>query len=59
MPSKETLGRIVDEYNLDKEEVLDLFTEGNRTKFGAYLREHVFKSEDDVEAVPVETGTNA
>lgn len=58
MPSKETLGRIVDEYDLDKETVLDLFTEGDRVKFGAYLREHVFKTED-IEAVPVETGTNA
>lgn len=57
MPSGETLGRIVDEYGLNKQEVLDLFTEGDRRKFGAYLREHVFKT-DEIEAVPVETGTN-
>lgn len=58
MPSKETLGRIVEEYNLDKEEVLDLFTEGNREEFGAYLRKHVFKT-DDAEVEPMDTEVTA
>lgn len=52
MPSSETLGRIVEEYDLDKEEVLDLYTKGDRRAFGAYLRLHVFK-------VDVETEVNA
>ena len=59
MPSRETLGRIVVEYDLNKEEVLDLFTRGDRIEFGRYLREHVFKTDDDVEAVPVKTGISA
>ena len=59
MPSKETLGKIVEEYDLDKKEVLDLFTSGSREKFGAYLREHVFKSDDEFEIVPAETGISA
>lgn len=58
MPSPATLGRIVKEYGLDKDEVFDLLTKQDRVKFGAYLRKHVFKT-DEVEAVPVETGTNA
>lgn len=53
MPSSETLGRIVEEYDLNKEEVLDLFTLGDRRKFGEYLREHVFKVDS------VETEVNA
>lgn len=53
MPSSETLGRIVEEYGLNKEEVLDLYTKGDRRKFGEYLREHVFKVDS------VETEVNA
>ncbi len=57
MPSRATLGRIVEVYDLDKEEVLDLFTQGDRQKFGKYLREHVFGASDESGSAPIETGT--
>lgn len=57
MPSRETLGKIVEEYDLDKEEVLDLFTQGDRRKFGEYLQRHVFKTSDESGSAPTETGT--
>lgn len=54
MPSRELLGRIVEEYDLDSEEVLKLFTQGTPDEFGDYLKEHVFKVDSD--GVGSETG---
>jgi transcriptional regulator with XRE-family HTH domain len=56
MPGRQLLGRIVDEYHLDPEESLKLFTEGTPNEFGAYLRENVFKGSDEDEAASRETG---
>lgn len=54
MPSRELLGRIVEEYDLNPKEVLDLFTTGAPSEFGDYLKEHVFKVDSD--EVGSETG---
>ena len=59
MPSRELLGRIVGRYHLDEKEVLNLFTTGTSKEFGEYLREHVFKTADESEAAPQETGNKA
>lgn len=56
MPSRDLLGKIVDEYHLDKEEVLTLFTQGTPDEFGAYLREHVFKTDTGAGGGSAETG---
>ncbi|AZS06672.1 hypothetical protein HOU95_gp032 [Streptomyces phage Hiyaa] len=56
MPSKELLGRIVEAYGLDKESAFDVFTQGDPTQFGRYLREEVFKSEAESGPESQETG---
>src|SRR5690606_41550728 len=55
MPGRELLGRIVEEYSLDPEEALNLFTSGTPQQFGEYLREDVFEVES-VQAGSAETG---
>lgn len=51
-PSPVLLGRIVEEYGLDREEAFDLYTKkDNNPEFGAYLRRVVFEPE------PVEVGS--
>lgn len=47
-PSPTTLGRIVREYGLDGKAALAAYTSGPES-FGAFLREHVFKTEVDDE----------
>lgn len=59
MPSKELLGRIVEEYGLDKEKAFDVFTQGNPSRFGKYLRDQVFERQSESEPVPTETGNKA
>lgn len=54
MPSRELLGRIVEEYDLDSDEVLKLFTTGTPDEFGRYLKKNVFMTDSD--EVDSETG---
>ncbi|QNJ57639.1 helix-turn-helix DNA binding domain protein [Streptomyces phage Keanu] len=56
-PSSVLLGRIVEEYGLDKEEAFDLFTQkDNASEFGAYLRRVVFDANSDEPGSTEETG---
>lgn len=43
MPGRELLGRIVDEYDLDRVEAFRIFTSGTADEFGAFLRQEVFE----------------
>lgn len=59
MPGRELLGRIVEEFDLDKEKALDIYTqEDGPAEFGRFLRAQVFKSDDDeVESAKTESET--
>lgn len=57
MPSRELLGRIVEAYGLDKVRTLDLFTAGDASEFGVYLRDEVFKGQAESGSASQETGT--
>lgn len=46
MPGRELLGRIVEEFDLDPQETLMLFTREDPEEFGEYLRAKVFKSDE-------------
>lgn len=57
MPSRELLGRIVEAYDLDKRETLDLYTAGDSIAFGEFLCDRVFKVKpESMSAVSSETG---
>lgn len=52
LPGRKLLGRIVNEYSLsqeDTEEAFRIFTDEGEAEFGAFLRDKIFASDDEVE----------
>ena len=58
MPGRELLGRIVEEFDLDREAAFDIYTQEDAAKFGKFLRDEVFEGSGSVEVgSDSETGT--
>lgn len=49
MPGRELLGRIVEEFDLDPQETLRIFTREDPEEFGEYLRANVFTTSEEDE----------
>jgi transcriptional regulator with XRE-family HTH domain len=54
MPGRELLGRIVEEFELDKAEAFKIYTAKDPAEFGEFLRTQVFEvpPAEDTEEVP-------
>lgn len=61
MPGRELLGRIVEEFGLDKAEAFKIYTAKDPAEFGEFLRAQVFEvsSDDDTEEEAPHAGNAA
>lgn len=57
MPGRELLGRIVEEFDLDPQETLRIFTREDPEEFGEYLRSNVFTTSEEDEGGDSSTST--